>query len=53
MRWFTDLNDGSKHLVFEGHHGTKAGAHLNAICVDPNSSGTVFVTKELWASIVA
>jgi hypothetical protein len=25
MRWFTDLNDGSEDLVFEGHYGTKAG----------------------------
>jgi hypothetical protein len=28
MHWFMDLNNGSEHLVFEGHYGTKAGAHL-------------------------
>jgi hypothetical protein len=41
------------HIVFEGHHGTKAGAHFNAVCVDPSSGGTIFVTKELRVSIVA
>jgi hypothetical protein len=53
MHWFMDLNDGSEYLIFEGHYGTKAGAHLNAVCVEPNSGGTVFVTKELWVGIVA
>jgi hypothetical protein len=52
MRWFTDLNDGSEHLVFDGHHGTKAGAHLNAISLDPNSGTSIFVTKELWRTII-
>ena len=53
MCWFTNLNNGSEYLVFEGHHGTKAGAHLNDVCIEPNSSGSVFVTKELWVDIVA
>jgi hypothetical protein len=53
MRWFTDLNDGSEHLVFEGHHGTKAGAHLNAMSLDSNSATPIFVTKEQWGTIVA
>jgi hypothetical protein len=53
MRWFTDLNNSSEHLIFEGHHGTKAGTHLNVVCVDPNTGGTAFVTKELWGSIIS
>ena len=53
MRWFTDLNDGSKYLVFEGHYSIKVGNHLNAIYVDPNLATPIFVTKDLWKRIIA
>jgi hypothetical protein len=49
MRWFNDLNNGSEYLVFKRHHGMKAGAYLNAVCVDPSSGGNTVSVKSARA----
>ncbi len=48
LRWHPDVNDCVEHLVFEAHLSTSAGSHLNATCIDPQTSMKTFVTKELF-----
>jgi hypothetical protein len=48
LRWHPDVNDCVEHLVFEAHLSTSAGSHLNATCIDPQTSMRTFITKELF-----
>jgi hypothetical protein len=53
LRWQPDLNNGVEHLVFDAHHETFAGSHLNATCVNPDTNKPGFVTRHLWESVKA